>query len=198
MSNSFTEAWTLWVLCNSGSHLNFLFLLVFFDTLQQGKSGVLPHHCPVEAEVQVPHLASVDTQGAGLPVTPSQRGEFISPVGVHWCILAWEGQGHFHKYHWLERGRWLPYSCVAVELLTLHGLLWQLPGDNLCLHLLISPDIVERRLRYCQLETKALLPSLVSFNPLSWRQRKLWQLKSQLTFAAMGGSGPQFFLWSLE
>lgn len=60
--------------------------------LQQGKSGVLPDRFPMEGEVQVPHLASSDTQGVCVcggrgrefPLLLGGDGNFDSPCGLHW------------------------------------------------------------------------------------------------------------------
>ena len=50
----------------------FLLWLPFFDIAQARERGevVLPHYCPLEVDIQVPHSSCIDTQGWRDPLLP--------------------------------------------------------------------------------------------------------------------------------
>ena len=69
----------LWILFKS-SVLVVFFLTVFW----QGKVRALPCYCEVEVEVQVPHSASIDTQGACSLLLLGGGGRSCFTRGLHW------------------------------------------------------------------------------------------------------------------
>lgn len=147
----------------------------FSFSLQYGKRKMLLHLplLPMEVEVQVPHLASVDTPGVGLPVTPRQRCEFLFPLDLHWCIPAREGQEYLCKHRGVESSGWPPYCCVKVEVLTLWLPLTFPRGGPTPLCTLDPLALWRGGFLTASWGVKALSSSLASSDALPWGQEKL-------------------------